>query len=213
MEAIRIGVGLLISSTILVIPILGIAFLFLRYELKSRKVRILYFFELVSFFCIIALTTYGLYESKEFANQDILLRINIIPFIGSWSEWKEALNLNIKTLVPIVGNIIIFIPFGFFYSCLTEKRFAFIVIHGLLFTLLIEMMQLFGGRAADIADIILNVMGIMIGYFCFKYFEETNQEMSDFRKKYDKNYKSGKAFLSIWYAIHIFMWIRVMRLI
>ena len=73
----------------------------------------------------------------------------------------------------IIGNIAIFIPFGYMATDIikmTCKKFNFYttMFAVLVTTLSIEVIQYFIGRTFDIDDIILNVLGGLIGYFIFK---------------------------------------------
>lgn len=95
---------------------------------------------------------------------------NLVPF-------KEILRYDIgsvKFYKNIVGNLLIFVPFGFFVSCyLKKKKFGVIFLLSLISSLTIEFTQrLIGGRVFDIDDIILNVTGGMIGYFIYVIFDE-----------------------------------------
>ncbi len=65
----------------------------------------------------------------------------------------------------LLGNIIMFVPFGFFATLLwrgyTWKR---ALLTGFCITAIIECWQLCVGRAFDIDDIILNTLGVFCGY-------------------------------------------------
>lgn len=69
------------------------------------------------------------------------------------------------SLYNIAGNLIMFLPFGFFAALLwrgsTWKR-ALIVAFGI--TVTIEFCQLVVGRAFDVDDLLLNIIGTMMGY-------------------------------------------------
>ena len=66
----------------------------------------------------------------------------------------------------IVGNIIMFIPFGFFtsYYLKLEKKRVILYI-ALIISIVIEFIQLNIGRAFDVDDVILNLVGSFLGYF------------------------------------------------
>ena len=68
----------------------------------------------------------------------------------------------------IVGNIILFIPFGYFVSHLmqTRKPYAMLFI-SLVTSCVIEFTQLKIGRTFDVDDIILNLIGGIVGYLIF----------------------------------------------
>ena len=65
----------------------------------------------------------------------------------------------------IVGNVLLFIPYGFF-ACYYIDLKSFFKAFGLVFvaSLSIEFTQLMIGRVFDVDDILLNVVGGMIGY-------------------------------------------------
>ena len=90
---------------------------------------------------------------------------NFIPF-------KEMLRYDFGTKLffkNVVGNMIMFIPFGFFTSYFLKlKKVYSIFLLTLLTSITIETTQLLIGRVFDIDDIILNVIGGLIGYLIFK---------------------------------------------
>lgn len=97
---------------------------------------------------------------------------NIIPFdtvkmlIDYYSEGWARLN--------IFGNIIPFMPFGFFLPLAFRKmnKFRFVFICGLSFVLFAEIFQFFTRLGSfDIDDIFLNMIGIISGYLIMKFFK------------------------------------------
>ena len=64
----------------------------------------------------------------------------------------------------VVGNLIMFIPFGILYSLAKRKpSIKNTILAGFICTLVIEIMQPVFGRAFDINDVILNTAGVVIG--------------------------------------------------
>ena len=90
---------------------------------------------------------------------------NFIPF-------KEMLRYEFGTKLffkNVVGNMIMFIPFGFFTSYFLKlKKIYSVFILTLLTSITIETTQLLIGRVFDIDDIFLNIIGGLFGYFIFK---------------------------------------------
>ena len=89
---------------------------------------------------------------------------NFIPF-------KEIFRYEFGSKVfihNIVGNILLFIPFGYFVSHImqTRKPYAMLTI-SLITSLVIEYTQLLIGRTFDVDDILLNVLGSTIGFLVF----------------------------------------------
>lgn len=89
--------------------------------------------------------------------------INLIPTIVKCLNGDYSLGSWVKDM--IVGNIIMFMPFGFFLPFVLEKlnkRNAFMI--SLAVPLVVESLQLFLGRSFDIDDLICNFLGIIIGF-------------------------------------------------
>ena len=90
--------------------------------------------------------------------------INLIPF-------KEMFRYEIgsyKFMKNIIGNILLFVPYGFFSSYyLNNKKIGTNVMVCFIATFCIESIQYYIGRVFDIDDIILNVIGGFCGYLLF----------------------------------------------
>lgn len=97
--------------------------------------------------------------------------------------FKELTRYQIGTRLfyrNIVGNIIMFIPFGFFTSYyLKLERKSFIFFLSIIISVVIELIQLKIGRAFDIDDILLNIIGSMIGYFLYRIIDKIFGRLSD----------------------------------
>lgn len=83
--------------------------------------------------------------------------LNFIPFSSG---------IEISTIL----NIIFFMPFGFLLPTLWNKFRKFIptVFAGFIFSLIIEVGQLFTIRATDVDDLIMNTLGTILGFILFK---------------------------------------------
>lgn len=97
---------------------------------------------------------------------------NIIPFIDIF----EAKNFNSEFFINIIlknyiGNILIFIPLGFFLAYKYNiKEIKNIIIIGFFVSLTIELGQLislFSYSMFDIDDLILNTLGCYWGYYVY----------------------------------------------
>lgn len=89
---------------------------------------------------------------------------NLVPF-------SEILRYKIGSdlfIYNVVGNILLFIPFGYFVSryCKTKSAGQILLV-SLITSTIIEAMQLRIGRTFDIDDIILNVIGGILGYYLY----------------------------------------------
>jgi len=80
----------------------------------------------------------------------------------------------------IIGNIMMFIPFGFFtsyYLKLNRKTFIFFLT--LIVSTVIELIQLKIGRAFDVDDIILNMIGTLSGYYLYRLVDSVIGELGE----------------------------------
>ncbi len=101
-----------------------------------------------------------------------LVTIRDVEFGGvNWMPFREILRYDFGTDLfyrQVIGNIILFIPFGYFatyYSKLTKIRHIFFVTF--ITSTTIEVVQRFIGRSFDVDDIILNIVGGIIGFLLF----------------------------------------------
>ena len=86
---------------------------------------------------------------------------------------EHSLNLiPFRFITQTIANILMFLPLGFIFPVAFKKARTFYktTICMLLFSFLIEFIQYFIGRSADIDDLILNTLGAMLGYFIFYIF-------------------------------------------
>jgi glycopeptide antibiotics resistance protein len=94
--------------------------------------------------------------------------VNIIPFHGIFEILQEGIIAVI--VLNILGNIIMFLPLGFFLPLLWKKFSSpkAAVIFGAFLSLAIEITQSFSFRGADIDDILLNTIGALAGYGLYR---------------------------------------------
>lgn len=87
-------------------------------------------------------------------------------------------------MVNIVGNVAMFMPWGFGLPLLWKRRQSFLsaALFSLLLPLFIETVQLFIGRSVDIDDIILNFTGGMLGACCYFLIRKKTACMDDFAR-------------------------------
>jgi len=118
---------------------------------------------------------FPLYIGGQFANvmrqQPILLDINIIPFyFGPFTTFSGALQ-------GLILNVILTIPFGFgiHFIVSIKPKHLFMIAIGVGLT--IETIQLilsillgYAYRVIDINDSLMNILGVLIGYFLFRLF-------------------------------------------
>ncbi|MBE5938454.1 MAG: VanZ family protein [Lachnospiraceae bacterium] len=139
--------------------------------MKNRRILIL--FSWVLYIIYISGLIYFLFFSERFGRHSLNeYHYNLEPF----SEIKRYIHycdiIGFKwVFINLVGNVVAFIPFGMaapLYG-IRKMGFVFIFIYGLLFTFLIEIIQLVNKIGSfDIDDIILNTSGVIIGYCIYK---------------------------------------------
>ena len=102
---------------------------------------------------------------------------NFIPF-KELTRYSFGSSLFYKN---IIGNILLFMPYGFFISYYLrlekkDKLLALLLIF--LVSLSIECVQLVIGRCFDVDDILLNLLGGIVGYYIFRFLERVTDKMS-----------------------------------
>ena len=103
---------------------------------------------------------------------------NFVPF-------KEIFRYDMgsdKFIKNVMGNIVLFIPYGFLASYyLDNKKFSVITILTIITTLTIETVQYYIGRVFDIDDIILNLVGSIVGFLTFVGLDAIRNKVKLFR--------------------------------
>lgn len=119
---------------------------------------------------IYVLLLYQMLLSTENASSGI----NIIPF-------REITRYEIGSTLffyNVIGNIALFIPFGYFMSDkLKAKKTTHIIIISTIISLTAELIQYKIGRAFDIDDVLLNVTGAIIGYFGYTIIQQIKHKL------------------------------------
>ena len=94
---------------------------------------------------------------------------NFIPFKEMF-RYPFGSRLFIKN---IIGNILLFLPYGYFASdLLKSKKVSLICFLTLIISLTIEFVQLYIGRTFDIDDVILNTLGGSLGCYLYTIIEK-----------------------------------------
>lgn len=89
---------------------------------------------------------------------------NFIPFKEIF-RYTFGSRLFVKN---IIGNILLFLPYGYFISYyLNSKKVKEVLILTIIVSITIELVQLNIGRVFDIDDVILNTLGGTVGYYLY----------------------------------------------
>lgn len=147
----------------LAICLVVISSLRLAYLLINKKEFILYkevtlLIMIIYVLCLFQIVTYQDMFDSAFGS-------NFVPFreIFRYSIFSKSFFKN------VIGNMLLFMPFGILttYYIKNDKWWVSLVLL-LLASFTIELTQLAIGRVFDIDDILLNVIGGMIGFYLFK---------------------------------------------
>ena len=106
-----------------------------------------------------------------------LASINIIPFKTIFVQFAGNNNVvgqsdvHSVSLLNLLANLFLFSPLGLFLPMLWHKlrNIKYIVGVGVIISTCIEVIQLFVGRSSDIDDVILNTLGVVIGFIFYKF--------------------------------------------
>ncbi len=105
---------------------------------------------------------------------------NFIPF-------REIMRYNITSrlfIKNVLGNMIMFLPFGFFTSYfLRVEKIHLPIILILIASISIEIVQMIIGRVFDVDDILLNIIGGILGFFVYKMFRLFSKKFPNICKK------------------------------
>ncbi len=116
----------------------------------------------------------GITYEKE---NEIIRSLNPVPFktifqyIFGSSEIYQGKDWALNRLINMLGNLVLFFPVGLLLPLVSErfKKFKSALMMGVFISLMIEIIQYFIGRSADIDDLILNTFGFLCGYIAFKF--------------------------------------------
>ena len=123
------------------------------------------------------LLIYFLFFSEEYGRttQFLNYQYNFTPFreISRFIKYRDILGEE-AFMINIVGNIVVFMPFGFFIPGLEKRKlgsflnFLKITGFGFLFSLTVETAQLVSKVGCfDVDDLILNTVGVALGCVCY----------------------------------------------
>ncbi len=131
-------------------------------DIVKNKREFCFYKELIALSFIIYILC--LFQVVTFQDNNNISSNNLIPF-------REMFRYDLGSrlfLKNVLGNIIMFLPYGFFTSYfLKEKKLLPIFILIAVASLTIESTQLMIGRVFDIDDILLNIVGGILGHYLY----------------------------------------------
>ena len=123
----------------------------------------------VLFFLYIAGLCYFLFFAENYGRTMELehYRYNLVPLKEIERFWKYRKELGIHSFYNLAGNILAFVPAGFFLPVLWKNKrgFLFTVCVTFQMSLLVELLQLISRVGSfDVDDLLLNTLGGAVGY-------------------------------------------------
>lgn len=157
--------------TIFLVVIISIRLMYIH---NSNEKFVFYKEFLNMIFVIYALLLFQLLTNTELNAQS---GFNLIPFteimryeIGSYGFYFN-----------VIGNILIFLPFGYFVSSyIKATKVSHILIVTTITSLVVEAVQHYIGRSFDIDDVLLNVVGAIIGFLLYIGFTAIKKHLPKF---------------------------------
>ncbi len=181
----------------LVVFIVAIALIRFFY-LQTHRERFCLHKELSYLFAIIYI--WLLFEILTMTELNSTGGMNLVPFseILRYKVGTKMFNYN------VLGNIIIFLPFGYLVGeYVNPKKIWPILITTFVTSLAIEFVQLQIGRSFDIDDILLNVVGGLLGYLIYIGLSAISRHLPDFFKS-DLFYNILWILVILLFGIYIF---------
>lgn len=156
----------------IVICILTLSSIRITDIIKNKKEFVLYkeIFTLLFLIYIMCL-----FQIVTFEDQTLYITgNNLVPF-------KEIMRYQIGSrlfIKNVIGNIVLFIPYGIFVSLYAKLDKLFHSLGLVMFaSVIVETTQLMIGRVFDIDDIILNIIGGLIGYGIYRIMDRIGDSL------------------------------------
>ena len=160
----------------LLISVVVVVSLRITYLIKNREHFTLYQELLTLSFIIYILC---LFQIVTFQDTVSWSSNNFIPF-------REIFRYHIGSrlfLKNVLGNVLLFMPFGFFSSYYLKFRKPWVILGLTLVTSFsIEVIQMSIGRVFDVDDILLNIVGGYFGYLIYSVISRIGDKAPDFFK-------------------------------
>lgn len=147
----------------------------------KKKFQILCFIYVVMLIDIVLFKFYGSLSDVVEAVQGLreqrssgYWNVNLIPF-QSINSTLNMIKINPLFLTyTLVGNVLFFMPMGFFVSLYTKKKSLICTfLWSLFFIIIIELIQFITCLGVfDIDDMILNSLGVIIGWFSYNIYRK-----------------------------------------
>ena len=134
-------------------------------SLSARKAKIIRAFGKVLFLLYVIFLIYFLFVAEWYGRTEVAEEYREIR---RFLTYREELG-TFAVFANLLGNILIFVPYGFFISMASRSRGFFkTLLCSMLLSLGVEIVQLFTRVGSfDVDDILLNTIGGVLGYIVF----------------------------------------------
>jgi len=111
-------------------------------------------------------------SSLTLSLHDRIMSSNFIPFktISYYISGRPSIGV---ARMNTIGNILAFFPYGFIFpiAFIKKRKIKYIILFSFILSLLFEVIQFITTIGAfDVDDIMLNVLGAVLGYIVFRIF-------------------------------------------
>lgn len=144
-----------LSGYVFIVPIFVLYFLWLKSSGRAQSLTHTISVFVFGYYLFGLLTVTGIgYTSTITFNPNI----SWTPFIGM-----------ITGPIDTILNVVLFVPLGFFLPLLYKKyrNMKTVILTGFLFSLAVEVVQMFDWGSSDINDLMTNTAGACIGFFAY----------------------------------------------
>lgn len=146
----------------------------IAYFIYSREKMVIHRELLTLLFIIYILMLYYVVAETDPVSDISKVTFNLVPF-------REIFRYDLDSpllIKNVIGNIVLFVPFGLFASYYLRKhKLLPVLIITMITSIAIEGTQRVIGRIFDVDDIILNVTGGLIGYILFIFIHNVNRKL------------------------------------
>lgn len=123
------------------------------------------------------LLLYFLFFSEEYGRTvhytEYQYNFTLFHEISRYITYRDVVGMD-YFMINVVGNVVVFMPFGFFVPGLDKKKYGKILNFfrisalGFLFSFAVETVQLVTKVGCfDVDDLFLNTVGVAAGYICY----------------------------------------------
>lgn len=182
----------------------------MKNEIASNR-RIFFLVTLIIYLIIVFWLLFFQVGSTVRASYFDSRKVHLVPFESSFNSIKLAITNNFApphkthyryvTIRNLIGNILLFLPWGFLAPLLFPhfRKFRTILIFTACCSVAIEIMQfVFVVGVADIDDVLLNLVGTTIGFYihiCLNKYGKTNSSWDKYGSDWTGavSYRSKKS--------------------